>query len=301
MKKAVSTVLILVLVFMLCSCGSTASSSAENSTANSKDIDFSLYTREELLEMRNAINAILDEGESVNADSSSASESTSSGTSLGTTDVQIPTVPSGDESPASDFIWASNGSEVQINGYAGPGGVIIIPSEIDGLPVTRIAQKAFYDVDNMTGLVLPDTLKVIGDYAFGGVHWTDAGVLVLPSSLTEVGGHAFAYSGFSGIVIKCNCVFTCTFEQMHNLQFIYIEEGAKPVLRTRAFGYGEVLTTAIIPSSVTDFKTDDIFKGSNTVTIYTPEGSAAAKYGTTSFISVNTKDYDAMVAQYSVY
>ena len=301
MKKAVSTALILVLVFMLCSCGSTASSSAENGTANSKDIDFSLYTREELLEMRNAINAILDEGESVNADSSSANEPASSGSSSDTNETQMPAVPSGEESPASDFIWASNGSEVQINGYSGPGGVIIIPSEIDGLPVTRIAQKAFYEVDNMTGLVLPDTIKVIGDWAFGGVHWTDAGVLLLPSSLTEVGMSAFANSGFSGIVIKCSCEFTCTFEHMPNLQFIYIAEGAKPVLKTRAFGYGEALKTIVIPSSVTDFKKDDIFKGSNIVTMYTPEGSAAAKYGTASFVSVNTKDYDEMVAQYSVY
>lgn len=296
MKKVLTMLLILTMMFGLCSCGTSMSAVSGN-----KDIDFSAYSREELISIRDDINSILNEGSTANPGSSSEAKEGQVSTASSPAENQMPPIPTGDQSPTSDFIYASNGSEIQINGYSGPGGIIVIPSEIDGLPVTRIAQKAFYDVDNMTGLILPETLKTIGDWAFGGVHWTDAGVLVLPSSLTEVGMSAFSYSGFSGVVIKCNCAFSCAFENMPNLQFVYIVEGATPILRTRAFGYGEALTTAIIPASVTDFKTDDIFKGSNIVTIYTPDGSAAAKYGTNSFISVNTQDYEAMVEQYSVY
>lgn len=45
-------------------------------------------------------------------------------------------------------------------------GSIELPSEIEGLPVTRICEKAFYAYKDITGIVIPETVIAIEDYAF---------------------------------------------------------------------------------------------------------------------------------------
>lgn len=289
MKRNLSAVLVIMLVFVLCSCGSTSTASTEKNISN-KDIDFSSYSREELITMRDTINGILGEGSSVAV-----------GDATSNIENPLPVVENGAPSSASDFVYVSNGSEIQINSYKGPGGIVTIPEEIDGLPVTRIGEKAFHDCDTISGVVLPETLKVIDDWAFAGISENDLGVVVLPKSLSDVGHFAFAYSNFSGVVIKCTCEFHFAFSTMPKLQFVYIESGAAPKLSDMAFAYDENLTTLIVPSSVTVLNKDNIFEGKSIVTIYTPEGSAAALYGSNHFMAVNTKDYDAMVDQYSIY
>ena len=42
-----------------------------------------------------------------------------------------------------DFRYESSGTAVSITGYSGPGGGVIIPDTISGLPVTRIGDYAF--------------------------------------------------------------------------------------------------------------------------------------------------------------
>ena len=288
MKKTPSVCLVLALLLVLCSCSSSAANTG--SSVPNKDIDFSSYSREELIAMRDTINGILGEGMSVTVSDASAND-----------EGALPPAMNGEPSSVSDFVYVSNGSEIQINSYNGPGGIVVIPEKIDELPVTRIGEKAFYDCDTISGVVLPETLTVIGEWAFAGISENDLGVVVLPKSLTAVGASAFAYSKFSGVVIKCSCELKFTFSSMPILQFVYIESGAAPKLSNMAFAYDEKLTTLIIPASVTVLNKDNIFEGKSIVTIYTPEGSAAALYGNNHFMSVNSKDYEKMVEQYSVY
>ena len=42
----------------------------------------------------------------------------------------------------SDFIYVNNGTEVQINGYQGSGGHVVIPNEIDGSTVTKMQRTS---------------------------------------------------------------------------------------------------------------------------------------------------------------
>ncbi|MCZ7636661.1 MAG: hypothetical protein M5U12_11915 [Verrucomicrobia bacterium] len=42
-----------------------------------------------------------------------------------------------------DFTYESSGSSVTITGYTGPGGHVVIPDTMDGLPVTSIGYAAF--------------------------------------------------------------------------------------------------------------------------------------------------------------
>ncbi len=45
---------------------------------------------------------------------------------------------------------------------------LIIPAEIDGMPVTEIAEKAFYNEDSIHSVQFPETLEIIGKNAFTG-------------------------------------------------------------------------------------------------------------------------------------
>ncbi|MBR3763782.1 MAG: hypothetical protein IKK57_04425 [Clostridia bacterium] len=48
-------------------------------------------------------------------------------------------------SPAADFRYVSNGTEVRIVEYVGNGGDVVVPDMLDGVPVTQIGERAFYD------------------------------------------------------------------------------------------------------------------------------------------------------------
>jgi hypothetical protein len=44
----------------------------------------------------------------------------------------------------SNFTYTLSGTEATITGYSGPGGAVVIPSDIDGYTVTAIGSNAFY-------------------------------------------------------------------------------------------------------------------------------------------------------------
>ena len=47
------------------------------------------------------------------------------------------------DSQAGDFTYQTSGGVVTITGYTGPGGDVVIPDTIEGLPVTNIGNWAF--------------------------------------------------------------------------------------------------------------------------------------------------------------
>ena len=51
----------------------------------------------------------------------------------------------------------SNGTVI-ITGYAGTGGVVSIPNAINGLPVTRIGNEAFYGCTNLIRVTVPESV-----------------------------------------------------------------------------------------------------------------------------------------------
>ncbi len=66
-----------------------------------------------------------------------------------------------------DFRYVVTESEVSIVGYSGSiNSTLEIPSEIDGLPVTRIENDAFYDQEGLIEVVIPVTVIEIGSNAF---------------------------------------------------------------------------------------------------------------------------------------
>ncbi len=57
---------------------------------------------------------------------------------------------------------------ITIVGYAGPGGAVTIPADVNGMPVTAVGQDAFLDCTNLASIVIPDSVTSIGYMAFDG-------------------------------------------------------------------------------------------------------------------------------------
>ena len=77
----------------------------------------------------------------------------------------------------------ADGGEVTITEYIGTSEHVLIPSAIDGLPVTALADKAFYE-KHVTTVVVPDSVTEIGDLCFSGDNYLVS--LKLPDELAEL-------------------------------------------------------------------------------------------------------------------
>ncbi len=154
-----------------------------------------------------------------------------------------------------DLTYLNYGDHIEITKCYQWASVVEVPFDIDGVPVTRIADGAFKNCKTMTTLYLspqiteigneafygctqlhyitmPPKLERIGDRAFAECRNTDA--FVFHDNLTEIGEEAFAGS------------WTCTIILPASLKTI--PEGA--------FRGCDRLTTLCIPSTVERIETD---------------------------------------------
>ena len=96
---------------------------------------------------------------------------------------------------ATAFNYSSDGESVTVTGLTEEGRAtsfdIVIPSEMEGLPVTSIAPRAFATVGAGKTFVLADSVKTIGDYAF----YNATGVRVIMPGVTDIGYAAFMNAG----------------------------------------------------------------------------------------------------------
>jgi hypothetical protein len=116
------------------------------------------------------------------------------------------------------FTYQVSNGNVWITGYTGAGGAVSIPETIEGRPVERIHDQAFFRCDTVTSVTIPRTVFWIGWRAFGlctnltnftahpgegpwGVTLVDGSVfegctslvtVILPRKLTSVGNAMFA-------------------------------------------------------------------------------------------------------------
>ena len=94
------------------------------------------------------------------------------------------------ELPAMEFEYSNEGGEISITGYLGPGGQVVIPSTIDGFPVTRIGDRAFRDRNELSGIDIPESVVAIGEEAFTHCHGIRS--VDLPRNVAEIDGSAFS-------------------------------------------------------------------------------------------------------------
>lgn len=105
-----------------------------------------------------------------------------------------------DGTPYDDHLYYKvNGSSVTISDYFNPYySDVVIPAEIDGLPVTSIDDYAFY-CEGIIGVTIPDSVTSIGDFAFCGCDEIKS--ITIPDSVTSIGSNAFVGCDFTTITI----------------------------------------------------------------------------------------------------
>ena len=172
-------------------------------------------------------------------------------------------------SSQSDFVV----SQGTITGYTGAGGVVEIPSTIDGVPVAVIGQGAFQGNTTITSVVIPDSVKTIGDRAFRanfslttvtmGNHVTSIGedafafagltAVRIPSTVTYIGDGAF-YNNFSltsvTIANAKTSIGDSAFSDEPKLATVSLGSGVTSI-GNHAFDFNRALTAVTIPGTVT--------------------------------------------------
>jgi hypothetical protein len=93
-----------------------------------------------------------------------------------------------------DFTTDGKGT---ITKYEGFDTAIVIPATIGGKPVTAIGEGAFRKAD-LTGAVIPDSVKTIGSYAFSQNKLTS---VTIGKGVTSIGSYAFSNNKLTAIVI----------------------------------------------------------------------------------------------------
>ncbi len=171
--------------------------------------------------------------------------------------------------PASAFEYTSDGESVTITKYVGEYIDVVIPSTIDGLPVTKIGDSAFANLwDSLTSVVIPDSVTSIGDFAFAScVSLTS---VIIPCSVKSIGIWAF-----------CNCYALTTvtmldgvtsigesvFFDCRNLTTVVLPKSLM-IISDQAFANCNSLTSIEIPNSVTSIGVR-VFSGCTALTSIT--------------------------------
>lgn len=102
-----------------------------------------------------------------------------------------------------DFHYTVNEKgDYEITGYSYAGKdlvPVVIPSEIEGRPVTGIGQAAFKAAKNIQSVTIPDSVTYIGDFAFFDCDYITE--IKIPAAVTTIGMGAF---------MKCDRLATVT-------------------------------------------------------------------------------------------
>ena len=215
--------------------------------------------------------------ENETSDSADGSDTATYGAS---TSEEKPTVTPqpGDEEAKDNYLYTlqSSDTEVRLDHYMGPETEeLVIPTTIEGVPVTSIGEKCFEDATWIKKLVLPEALETISYRAFYGC--ANLHEMNIPASLTHISGWAFAHTGFTDIV------FPETFEDLDYGAF-YGSDLRNCVLSSKVDWLGENtfrmcsdLESVTIPAAEVEINAK-AFEANTDVTIIGVPGSYTEKY-----------------------
>ena len=135
---------------------------------------------------------------------------------------------------ASFFKVSEYGDGVSVDGYTGTEGDVVIPSEINGKKVLAVGGSAFNEFrkDNvLTSIVIPDTVKEIGENAF--YYCGKLTTVVIGSGVETIGRSAFecAYS-ITSFTINGNAlkkISEYAFSHAEGVEYIKFPESVESV------------------------------------------------------------------------
>ena len=172
-------------------------------------------------------------------------------------------LPAGEESPFSltasalttadgKFEYTVSDNHVTVTKWTGTGEDAVIPSKIDGKPVTAIGDSAFSGQKTLQSVIIPGTVTRIGEKAFYQCY--SLKTLALPGSVEAIGSYAFCYcTHLTSVAIpkKMTVIEERTFAYCSGLESITIPEGVTSIGEW-AFAGCKALTSLTIPGSVSE-------------------------------------------------
>ena len=123
------------------------------------------------------------------------------------------------EKPTGKFLYTSNGSELTVTGYTGDDKILAVPSYIDGIKVTEIADDAFSS-DTLESVVLPEGISKIGWFAFR--ECPSLRYVTIPDSVTSIGYSAFPNNGKNFSIICAPDSFAAKYAESYGLPTMLI-------------------------------------------------------------------------------
>lgn len=88
-----------------------------------------------------------------------------------------------------DIEYRKENNEIIVQKYNGTSSQIEIPSVIDGLPVTEIADYAFHNCRSLQKVIIPDSITTIGNHAFYDCRKLES--MVASDAIHSIGDGAF--------------------------------------------------------------------------------------------------------------
>jgi len=82
-----------------------------------------------------------------------------------------------------DFVLYTDEDTVSLRGYCGKDHTLTIPAG-----VTEVGKYAFDNIDDLTGVTIPNSVTAIGECAF---YYSDLTEIIIPDSITTIGESAF--------------------------------------------------------------------------------------------------------------
>jgi len=151
---------------------------------------------------------------------------------------------------------SKSGDAITITGYTGNVTKVVLPAEIEGIPVRTIGSSAFRNNKNITSIVIPNTVTTIDNGASTAAVGAFSGCsnlssVTLSNSLTKIGSNAFAScSKLTSIVIP-NSVTSIGESAFLDtgLDSVAIPDSVTSIGNS-AFAYCKSLTTINIPNGV---------------------------------------------------
>jgi len=107
--------------------------------------------------------------------------------------------------PESDFEVEREDNEITITGYLGSKKEVRIPPTIQDLPVTIIGERAFYDKNDITRVVIPKGVTQIKINAF--FNCKSLTNVNIPDTVTIIEQYAFIFSGITAVTVPKSVVY----------------------------------------------------------------------------------------------
>ena len=166
--------------------------------------------------------------------------------------------------PASDFTYKAENSEVTITEYIGESEHVLIPDTIEGMPVTALADRAFYE-KRVTTVVVPDSVGQVGAACFSGDNYLVS--LTLPKNLE---------------VLTEGCIESCV-----RLMDFELPQGLKKIEQATLY-FNLYLTELTLPAGLTDIAQSNFIGLFSLENFSVAEGNSAFAYDSTNGLLMTT-------------